>query len=104
MPPSARAFCLRHPVKFFFCNCDRPCHIGVLNCGQTSGENLPKTRTKEADMTRQIAMDEFCDCYEYHGGTTIAYKRTQDGETVWKDWILFDSVEEASEYFNAAAN
>jgi hypothetical protein len=22
---------------------------------------------------------------------------------VWKDWILFDTVEEASEYFNAAS-
>jgi hypothetical protein len=53
-------------------------------------------------MTRQISVDEFCDCYEYLGSTTIAYKRMQDGETVWKDWILFDTVEEASEYFNAA--
>ena len=34
-------------------------------------------------MTRQISVDEFCDCYEY--------------------WILFDTVEEASEYFNAAS-
>jgi hypothetical protein len=65
-------------------------------------EDLPKTRKKEANMTRQISADEFCDCYEYHGSTTIAHKRTQDGETVWKDWILFDTVEEASEYFNAA--
>jgi hypothetical protein len=53
-------------------------------------------------MTRQISVDEFCDSYEYHGSTTIAYKRTQGGETVWKDWILFDTVEEACEYFNAA--
>ena len=53
-------------------------------------------------MTRQISADEFCDCYEYHGSTTIAHKRTQGGETVWTDWILFDTVEEASEYFNAA--
>jgi hypothetical protein len=54
-------------------------------------------------MTRQMSVDEFCDCYEYHGSTTIAHRRTQGGETVWKDWILFDTVEEASEYFNAAS-
>jgi hypothetical protein len=66
-------------------------------------EDLPKTRKKEANMTRQISADEFCDCYEYHGSTTIAHKRTQGGETVWTDWILFDTVEEASEYFNAAS-
>jgi hypothetical protein len=65
--------------------------------------DLPETRKKEAKMTKQISADEFCDCYEYHGSTTIEHKRTQGGETVWTNWILFDTVEEASEYFNAAS-
>ena len=103
LPPSSPASNTLTLAENIFGNCDRLCHIGILNCGQTLREALPKPRTQEANMTRQITVDEFCDCYEYYGSTTIAHKRTLGGETVWKDWILFDTVEEASEYFNAAS-
>lgn len=43
---------------------------------------------------------DFQDHYEYHGGTTIERIRKKRGLTVWRDWILFDSVKEATEYFN----
>jgi hypothetical protein len=51
-------------------------------------------------MTRTISNQDYYDCYEYHGNTTIELTRKQNGHTIWRDWILFDSVEEATEYFN----
>jgi succinyl-CoA synthetase alpha subunit len=53
-------------------------------------------------MTRQLTCEAYDDFYEYHGNTVIEHTRTQAGETVWRDWIIFDSVEEAVDYFNAA--
>jgi len=48
-----------------------------------------------------IHMDrDFQDHYEYHGSTTIERIRKKEGVTIWRDWIIFDSVEEASQYFN----
>jgi hypothetical protein len=40
------------------------------------------------------------DIYEYHGNTEVVLTRKRGAATVWKDRILFDSAEEASEYFN----
>jgi len=51
-------------------------------------------------MTRYITNQDYYDCYEYHGNTMIELTRKQNGNTIWRDWILFDSVEEATEYFN----
>ncbi len=51
-------------------------------------------------MTRQLTCDAYDDCFEYHGSTVIEHTRTQAGVTVWRDWIIFDSVEEAVDYFN----
>ncbi len=51
-------------------------------------------------MTTDISYPEYNDCYEYHGNTTIELTRKQNGTTIWRDWILFDTVEEAAAYFN----
>jgi hypothetical protein len=51
-------------------------------------------------MTTSISYPDYYDCYEYHGSTTIELTRKQNGTTIWRDWILFDTVEEATEYFN----
>jgi len=51
-------------------------------------------------MTRTNSYSDYYDCYEYHGSTTIEMTRRQNGTTIWRDWIIFDSVEEATEYFN----
>lgn len=53
-------------------------------------------------MTKDISYEEYYDSYEYHGNTTIELTRRQAGEIIWRDWIIFDTVEEASEYFNDA--
>lgn len=52
-------------------------------------------------MTRQDSLPDYQNCYEYHGNTTIEVVRKQDGITIDRDWILFDSVEEALDFFNA---
>ena len=51
-------------------------------------------------MTTNISYPNYDDCYEYHGNTTIELTRKQDGAVIWRDWILFDSVEEATDFFN----
>jgi len=52
-------------------------------------------------MTRYALYPDYQDCYEYHGSTTIERIRQEAGRTIKRDWILFDSVEEAQEFFNS---
>ena len=40
------------------------------------------------------------DFFEYYGNTEIMRIRKQNGTIVRRDWLIFDSVEEAMEYFN----
>ena len=42
---------------------------------------------------------DYQNCYEYHGNTSVEITRKQDGLIIKRDWILFDSVEEAQEFF-----
>jgi hypothetical protein len=51
-------------------------------------------------MTRHSFYAHYQDCYEYHGNTMIERIRKEAGRTIKRDWILFDSVEEAQEFFN----
>ncbi len=51
-------------------------------------------------MTKTVSDALYHDFYEYHGNTAIEFTRKQGGITVFRDWILFDSVDEAGEYFN----
>ena len=69
--------------------CYRWCHDQIIN--PTAGD---------LKMTKDIAYTDYCDSYEYHGSTTIEQTRSQDGVIIWRDWIIFDTVEEATEYFN----
>ena len=50
-------------------------------------------------MTRYESYPDYQCCYEYHGNTSVEITRKQDGITIERDWILFDSVEEAQEFF-----
>jgi hypothetical protein len=52
-------------------------------------------------MEQQDWFSDYQDSYEYHGNTTIEVIRRQDGITIDRDWILFDSVEEAQDFFYA---
>ncbi len=51
-------------------------------------------------MTRHEIYPDYQNYYEYHGNTTIEITRKQGGLIIKRDWILFDSVEEAQEYFH----
>lgn len=51
-------------------------------------------------MTKQEIYADYQDYFEYHGNTAIEWTRKQRGITIRRDWIIFDSVEEAVEYFN----
>ncbi|MBT8371087.1 MAG: hypothetical protein KJO34_09010 [Deltaproteobacteria bacterium] len=53
-------------------------------------------------MTKTVSHNQYCDCYEYHGGTLIERIRQHAEGTIWRDWIMFDSIEEASDFFNDA--
>jgi hypothetical protein len=52
------------------------------------------------NMTKHVYHENYHDCFEYHGNTTIAFIRKHFGQTVKQDWILFDSIEEATDYFD----
>ncbi len=51
-------------------------------------------------MMAQVNDTIYMDSFEYHGNTAIERVRTHDGVTVLRDWILFDSVEEAEAFFD----
>ena len=51
-------------------------------------------------MTRQEFHPSYEDCYEYHGNTVVEFIRKVSGMIIKRDWILFDSVDEAQEFFN----
>lgn len=55
-------------------------------------------------MTRHELYPDYHEYYEYHGNTAVEITRKQAGVTTKRDWILFDSVEEAQEFFHDNGN
>ena len=51
-------------------------------------------------MTRHENYQDYENTYEYHGNTTVEITRVHYGVTVKHDWVLFDSIEDAQEYFH----
>ena len=51
-------------------------------------------------MTGQEFHPYYEDCYEYHGNTVVEFIRKLSGTIIKRDWILFDSVDEAQDFFN----
>lgn len=51
-------------------------------------------------MTKQRHETNYHEFYEYHGNTAIEHIRKLANNTISRDWIIFDSVEEAVEFFN----
>ena len=50
-------------------------------------------------MIRYESNPDYQNCYEYHGNTSVEMTIKQAGITIKRDWILFDSVEEAQKFF-----
>ena len=43
----------------------------------------------------------YSDLFEYYGNTEILRIRKQYGKIIRKDWIIFDSPDEAMDHFNS---
>ena len=50
-------------------------------------------------MTIQNFYSDYYENYEYHGNTAVEITLIKNGVTVKRDWIFFDSVQEAQDYF-----
>jgi hypothetical protein len=60
-----------------------------------------KTRKKEgAEMITQEIYTDYQDHFEYFGNTEIERIRMQGEKVIKHDWIMFDTVDEAMEFFN----
>lgn len=51
-------------------------------------------------MTKHVKDRNIQDNYEYHGNTVIEHIRKRSGVEIWRNWIMFDSVEDAVDFFN----
>lgn len=54
-------------------------------------------------MTHLIAYSDYQEVFEYHGNTAIERTRMLDGE-VAREWIYFDTAEEAADFFYEQCN
>lgn len=50
-------------------------------------------------MTHCIDYPDYQEAYEYHGNTSVERTRLLDG-AVEREWLLFDTVEEAANFFH----
>ena len=51
-------------------------------------------------MQKHESHSNYQDFFEYHGNTIIEFIRRQEGITILRDWLLFDSAEEALAFLN----
>jgi hypothetical protein len=60
-----------------------------------------KSRKKEGNKMRtQEIYTDYQDHFEYFGNTEIERIRMQGEMVIKHDWIMFDTVDEAMEFFN----
>jgi hypothetical protein len=50
-------------------------------------------------MTLQNYYSDYHESFEYHGNTAVEINLTKNGVTIKRDWIFFDSVQEAQDFF-----
>jgi len=55
-------------------------------------------------MEQQTTYPDYQEALEYHGSTTVEVTRRRLGRVIWKDWLIFDSVEEALTFYNEAGH
>jgi hypothetical protein len=60
----------------------------------------PNFLAKGDAMTRRISHREYQEVFEYHGNTCIERVCYHDSGSIRREWLLFDTVEEAAEVFN----
>lgn len=52
-------------------------------------------------MRKHELTARYHDYFEYFGNTEIERIRQRAGRTLRRDWIIFDSVEDAMDFFNS---
>ena len=52
-------------------------------------------------MKNKPATSRCRDLYEYHGNTEVKRIRKKGDAVISRDWLVFDSVDEAMEFYNA---
>jgi len=55
---------------------------------------------KGGEMSKQILNKTYFEYFEYHGSTAIEWIKKRGKRIVGREWLLFDSVEEAREFFS----
>ena len=50
-------------------------------------------------METQTQTTGFQEYFEYHGNTAVEMTRKEFGYVIKRDWILFDTVEEAQSFY-----
>ncbi len=51
-------------------------------------------------MDQENIYPDYKEAFEYYGSTTVEITRQRGGRIIWKDWLIFDSVEEASTFYH----
>jgi len=54
---------------------------------------------RRTTMTLQNYYSGYYENYEYHGNTAVEITLVKQGVTIKRDWIFFDSVQEAQNFF-----
>jgi hypothetical protein len=50
-------------------------------------------------MQTQTQTNDFQETFEYHGNTSVEMTRRELGYVTKRDWIIFDTVEEAQTFY-----
>jgi hypothetical protein len=51
-------------------------------------------------MKKNVSYPNYHECFEYHGNTEIERTRKVRDNIIERDWLVFNSVDEAMEFFN----
>jgi hypothetical protein len=71
--------------------------VGAANCRR---DEFRLYFSRRSNMVKLSIYPNYDDHFEYDGGTAIRQTRKKADETVWQNWLLFDTIEAALEYFN----
>lgn len=101
----SRPFFNANAVLFF--SFDRICQTRVLKIISRSHDCLKVSNKKGtyreiATMKKNEFHQNYQEKFEYHGNTAIERIRKRGRIVIARDWLLFNTVEEATEYFNSS--
>ena len=76
------------------------CIVSPVGASNRHRDEFRLSFSRRSNMTRLSIYPNYDDHFEYDGGTAIRQTRKKADETVWQNWLLFDTIEAALEYFN----